>query len=109
MENQESSLRLVTVFTPDGAKHHRVPYLVLPDALRNYEEQFGGTFTVYCVQQTACKEEKTEPRRRTLAEQMSKILQEALSHHGFNKSATARALGISRTTLYSKLKEFGLM
>lgn len=107
MEIQESSLRRVTVVTPDGVKHHRVPYLVLPSALRNYEELFGGTFTIYCVQQHSSNE-WIDSGRPTYAEHMSKVLQEALEHHGFNKSATARALGISRTTLYTKIKTYGI-
>jgi DNA-binding NtrC family response regulator len=32
----------------------------------------------------------------------------ALSHYGFRMSRVARALGIGRSTLYRKLREFGL-
>ncbi|MGE5544686.1 MAG: helix-turn-helix domain-containing protein [Bacillota bacterium] len=33
---------------------------------------------------------------------------ECLEHHRYNKSETARALGIQRRTLYNRLKEYGI-
>ncbi len=37
-----------------------------------------------------------------------RIICEALDEHGWNRTATAAALGIDRTTLYKKIKRFGL-
>ncbi|MBM4005502.1 MAG: sigma-54-dependent Fis family transcriptional regulator [Planctomycetes bacterium] len=37
------------------------------------------------------------------------ILQEALRAHGFRRTATAQALGISRVGLYKKMKKYGLL
>src|SRR5262249_41699185 len=37
------------------------------------------------------------------------VLQRTLMNHGRNRSRTASALGISRVTLYKKLKKYGLM
>ena len=33
---------------------------------------------------------------------------DALWRHGFNRTQTAEALGISRKTLYNKIKKYGL-
>jgi DNA-binding NtrC family response regulator len=37
------------------------------------------------------------------------IILSALRAHGGNRQATARALDINRTTLYKKMKKYGLM
>ncbi len=36
------------------------------------------------------------------------LLERALSHHGGNRQATAQALGINRSTLFNKMRKFGL-
>ena len=36
------------------------------------------------------------------------IILETLQTHGWNRHATAEALGINRTTLYKKMKRLGL-
>ncbi len=36
------------------------------------------------------------------------IIENALRQHGYNKTATARSLGISRTTLWRKIKQFAI-
>lgn len=38
-----------------------------------------------------------------------KVLKEALTNFKYNKTLTAKALGISRNTLYRKLREYGLL
>jgi transcriptional regulator with PAS, ATPase and Fis domain len=38
-----------------------------------------------------------------------KVLEEALANSKYNKTLTAQALGISRNTLYRKLREYGLL
>jgi DNA-binding NtrC family response regulator len=37
------------------------------------------------------------------------VIQRALSNHGYSRSRAAHALGISRVTLYKKMKKYGLM
>jgi transcriptional regulator of acetoin/glycerol metabolism len=38
----------------------------------------------------------------------ARFLQEALRRHGWNRAAVARELGIHKTTLWRKIKQFGL-
>ena len=45
---------------------------------------------------------------KTLAEMEQQHIVHLLEEHGGNISATAKALGISRTTLYHKLNEYGV-
>jgi len=44
----------------------------------------------------------------SLAEVEKALISAAMARHGGNKSRAARALGISRKLLYSKLREHGL-
>jgi len=37
------------------------------------------------------------------------VIQRALANHGYSRSRAASALGISRVTLYKKMKKYGLM
>ena len=46
--------------------------------------------------------------RATLSEAESKLVAEALEHHGWNLARTARALGISRNTLKGRIEKWGL-
>jgi DNA-binding NtrC family response regulator len=46
--------------------------------------------------------------RQALQEPERRILQAALRANGWNRQATAQALGINRTTLYKKMKRHGL-
>jgi len=56
---------------------------------------------------------KAEGRPGNLANQVARterdLLAEALAAHGYKRSATARALGISRVGLYKKLKKYGMV
>jgi DNA-binding NtrC family response regulator len=36
------------------------------------------------------------------------VIQRALASHGYSRANAARALGISRVTLYKKIKKYGL-
>ncbi|MCR4413364.1 MAG: hypothetical protein NUV77_13170 [Thermoguttaceae bacterium] len=49
----------------------------------------------------------------SLEEQISrverKIIEAALRRHNYRRSDTARELGISRVTLYNKMKKFGML
>jgi len=45
------------------------------------------------------------PRPRTLRDAEAAFLREELARHGWNRKATAEALGIHRTTLQRKLRE----
>lgn len=37
------------------------------------------------------------------------IVEQTLRAHDFNRAATARALGISRVTLYNKMRKYGMI
>lgn len=50
----------------------------------------------------------SKTRSGTLAERESHLLQETLEECGWNKKEVARILGISRNTLYVKLKKYGI-
>lgn len=50
----------------------------------------------------------TQPLRKALEEPERALLEAALRENGWNRQATARQLGINRTTLYKKMKRFGL-
>ena len=47
--------------------------------------------------------------RRTILDNEKKLLQETLEECGWNKKLTAQNLGISRSTLYSKLKKYRIL
>ena len=47
--------------------------------------------------------------RRTILDNEKKLLQETLEECGWNKKLTAKNLGISRSTLYSKLKKYRIL
>jgi DNA-binding NtrC family response regulator len=49
-----------------------------------------------------------QPLRKAMEEPERAILEAALRENGWNRQATARQLGINRTTLYKKMKRFGL-
>jgi len=55
---------------------------------------------------------RVRPSKGTLKEMVveveKQLLQEALSEHGNNKSATAKTLGITREGLHKKLKSYGM-
>jgi transcriptional regulator with GAF, ATPase, and Fis domain len=48
------------------------------------------------------------PKPPTLYEQEASLLQEAMEECGWNKKEAARRLGISRSTLYEKLRKYGI-
>ncbi|RLB78823.1 MAG: sigma-54-dependent Fis family transcriptional regulator, partial [Deltaproteobacteria bacterium] len=50
----------------------------------------------------------TRPPRGSLAMQEATRIQEALEKCGGNRIAAAKELGISRTTLWRKIKKYGL-
>ena len=57
--------------------------------------------------QTAQKSPRSKTRSsRTILDTEKKLLQETLEECGWNKKLTAQHLGISRSTLYSKLKKY---
>lgn len=58
----------------------------------------------------ACPSEVSQPQplRKALEQPERAILEAALRENGWNRQATARQLGINRTTLYKKMKRFGL-
>lgn len=60
--------------------------------------------------QTAKKSPKAKTNSsRTILDSEKKLLQETLEECGWNKKLTAQHLGISRSTLYSKLKRYRIL
>jgi DNA-binding NtrC family response regulator len=49
------------------------------------------------------------PLRQALEEPERTIIERALRHNGWNRQLTAEQLGINRTTLYKKMKHYGLL
>lgn len=45
---------------------------------------------------------------QTLAEIEAKVIADALARHNFKRLATARELGIDKTTLWRKMKRYGI-
>jgi DNA-binding NtrC family response regulator len=58
-----------------------------------------------------CQGESTELGALALDRQSHEraVIQRTLANHGYSRSRTAHALGISRVTLYKKMKKYGLM
>lgn len=60
-------------------------------------------------QENRGKSEKNHPLEKVTLEEMEKVLIErAMNNYGNNISAIAKELGVSRPTLYSKIKKYGL-
>jgi transcriptional regulator of acetoin/glycerol metabolism len=54
-------------------------------------------------------EAATEPARTAnLRDLEARFLEDALRRHGWNRAAVAKELGIHKTTLWRKIKQFGL-
>ena len=51
---------------------------------------------------------RSAPNSRSTRE-MRTVIQRTLASHGYSRSRTASALGISRVTLYKKMKKYGLL
>ncbi|MHC4696234.1 MAG: AAA-type ATPase lid domain-containing protein [Planctomycetota bacterium] len=52
---------------------------------------------------------KPMPLREALEQPEKRILEAALRANGWNRQLTAEQLGINRTTLYKKMKRYGLV
>ena len=94
-----------------GAQERCIDWVHLPDDLAEELQNSAPPVTPQGVQQTpAASPRKFVPPLRSDAapqrlEQHARLLvQQALAHSGGNVSQAARALGISRQTLYKKLK-----
>ena len=72
----------------------------LPQALRDYRPAVATTITPSAAPDTLV-------HNRELLER--NVIQRALAHHGYSRARAADALGISRVTLYKKMKKYGLM
>lgn len=73
----------------------------LPEAIRMAAEQ------PHVVSEACDHLPKTLSQRVATDEQ--RILEQALKENGYHRTATARALGISRVGLYKKMKRYGLL
>jgi two-component system response regulator AtoC len=76
----------------------------LPDSILNESvEQKGSTTT-----DTAAEPWRPMPLSQAMAEPEKQIILAALNANEWNRQATARQLDINRTTLYKKIKQYGL-
>ena len=71
----------------------------LPPAVQDHVETGGDT--------VAPVNGDTLHHQRDVTER--NVIQRALMSHGFSRTRAADALGISRVTLYKKMKKYGLM
>jgi two-component system response regulator HydG len=69
----------------------------LPDAIRR--EELARTDLSGCAAANL---------KSALALPEKQIILDALGAHGWSRQDTAKALGINRTTLYKKMKKFGI-
>jgi DNA-binding NtrC family response regulator len=67
----------------------------LPAPVREGPQPRPGTIDIVTLKQA-----KTEPEKR--------LILQALEAHQWNRQETAKALGINRTTLYKKMRRYGL-
>src|SRR5262249_17775385 len=73
----------------------------LPEAIRVAAEQPQmASENCASLPQTLSQRVATDEQR---------ILEQALKENGYHRTATARALGISRVGLYKKMKRYGLL
>jgi len=84
----ENSIEHATVLTKEG----RIETLHLPATL-----------------QTPSSASAQAGRTTTMIEHERKLLQEAMEESGWNKKEAAQRLGISRSTLYEKLKKYRIV
>ena len=59
-------------------------------------------------QETTSSDSNVLPLRQALEDPERRIIERALKSYGWNRQMTADALGINRTTLYKKMKKYGL-
>jgi transcriptional regulator with PAS, ATPase and Fis domain len=71
----------------------------LPEAVRNDEPSF---------EQVQARTNGGNNLKAALATPEKQLILEALEAHGWNRQDTAAALGINRTTLYKKMKRYGI-
>ena len=92
-----------TILPSDLPVSLTAPRLLPRDATRE-----GGSPAVFRGPRAAAREWE-EPREAwSLADVEREHIQRVLRRHGGNSTATARQLGISRTTLWRKLRQYGL-
>lgn len=76
----------------------------LPDSILNEPAQQQGSTTT----DTATEPWRPMPLAQAMAEPEKQIILAALNANDWNRQQTARQLDINRTTLYKKIKQFGL-
>ena len=72
------------------------PSLFSPNVLSQAQESLGHTLGETVEAGLSCEIAKTE----------QEAIEEMLRLHDFNRAAAARALGISRVTLYNKIRKY---
>jgi DNA-binding NtrC family response regulator len=80
------------------SKNHRVGPEDLPDEMARPAERGGAE----------AGDGRIAPLKEALERPEKEIILRALKAHQGSRQATAEALGINRTTLYKKMKKFGI-
>jgi len=80
------------------ARGRRIEVHDLPEELLKHEDTPAQAQETY----------RPIPLKKALEEPEKRIIEQALRAHNWNRQATAEALGINRTTLYKKMKRYGL-
>ena len=68
---------------------------------------FYITILVYLIARGKGMQERAQAQAVEYKQAQDHVIRQALRDHGDNVSAAARALGISRTTVYKKMKHLG--
>ncbi len=74
------------------------------------DNMFGsGGILPHNIEVERCLFDKILPLKEAIKEPEKAIIRKALEHVGWNRKKAAELLDINRTTLYNKMKEYGLM
>jgi len=92
----ESCVERAAVLT----RHDQITKDDLPAPVVQAAESDAALFSAECGRTLTLKEALAEPERR--------IIQAALEANGWNRQRTAFVLNVNRTTLYKKMKRYGL-
>jgi DNA-binding NtrC family response regulator len=97
----ENAVRSAVIYSTDGK--------LIPDALPQHilEGSCGPANDPSVAGFFAAKNGESLGNRMELTEK--DMIEQALLNHNFSRTNTARHLGISRVTLYNKMRKYGIM
>jgi len=100
----ENVIKRAAILAEEGIidENHVIPEQRRAEAYGNDKNRGGG------IQQSEKKVSGHRPPIRSLAEVEKEAIEVALNSTSMNVSQAARALGITRATLYKKAKEYGI-